>query len=75
MSEKMEKGDFVPQGDAFEGAKKELMSFGVSEVVLSQAEQIQVGEDLPIGVDEMVLRREGENSYRIGRVESFSKEK
>ena len=68
-----ERGGFVPQGEAFGGAKKELISLGVSEKILQKAEQIQIGEDLPLGKDEMVLRREAENGYRIARAEDFEK--
>lgn len=68
-----ERGGFIPQGEAFGGAKKELISLGVSAEILSKAERIQVGEDLPIGKDDMVLRRENENGYRIGRVEDMQK--
>ena len=69
-----ERGGFVPQGEAFGGAKTELMGLGLSADVLSRAEQIQIGEDLAFGKDDMVLRREAENSYRVARAEDMDKQ-
>jgi len=64
---------FIPQGEAFAGAKKEVIGLGVDEATLAKVEQIQSGQYVPLVKSGMVLRREDENSYRIARVEDMDK--
>ena len=68
-----ERVEFIPQDEAFAGAKKEIINLGADNELLAKIDRIQIGQYLSLGKNNMVLTRESSNSYRIAKTENLTK--